>query len=768
MKTKLLCFLILFSLVSCTPGIKPGKGEHDLVFPGLASTWDEAIPLGNGMLGALVWKRDSMLRISLDRADLWDLRPMTNLDFSQVTYEWVYDQWKNGDYSRVQEVLDVPYDKRPAPTKIPAAALEFDISSLGDPSEVRLLVDNALCQVTWENGAILTVFVDASSQAGWFRFENTGSLPGPSIIPPAYSMENSTGPLNNISEADLVRLGYSAGEVLTGVNEIFYNQEGWGGFEYSVGVKWADKPAGMEGCWSISSTFPGWEESSDAKEIIDESQVTGYNRSLQSHLGWWQEYWNRSSVDIPDRVIEKQYYLEMYKFGSAARENTPPISLQAIWTADNGRLPPWKGDFHHDLNTQLSYWPAYSSNHTDLASGFVNWLWKYKPAFEKYTRAYYNSDGLNVPGVTTLDGEPMGGWIQYSLGPTVSAWLGHHFYLQWRYTMNRIFLEERAYPWLAATARHFDNISITGSDGLRKLPISSSPEINDNSKEAWFGETTNFDLALIRWTYSKAAELATELGLTGEAEKWLSRLNEWPLLAYDDSGLLFAPGYPYEGSHRHFSHLMGWHPLGLVDYSNGPEDREIIQNTLQNLSKYGSDYWTGYSFSWQANLYARAFMGEEASNALKIFAEAFCLPNSFHVNGDQTEKGYSKYRYRPFTLEGNFAFAAALQEMLIQSHTGVVNLFPAVPGDWSDISFSRLRTEGAFLVSAELSGGKPGKVVIESEAGGKIRIRNSYNTGILVDGKPFLPENPKEIVLNMEKGEIMTIEPVVNQGNGNK
>ncbi len=188
----------------------------------------------------------------------------------------------------------------------------------------------------------------------------------------------------------------------------------------------------------------------------------------------------------------------MYKFGAAARSDAPPISLQAVWTADNGKIPPWKGDFHHDLNTQLSYWPAYRGNQMDLEEGFINWLWKHKKTFEKYTEEYYEIEGLNVPGVTTLTGEPMGGWIQYSFGPTVSAWLGHHFYLHWRYTMDEDFLVEKAYPWMREVAVFFDELSVLGEDGKRKLPLSSSPEIFDNSKKAWFDEVTNYDLALIR------------------------------------------------------------------------------------------------------------------------------------------------------------------------------------------------------------------------------------------------------------------------------
>ena len=201
----------------------------------------------------------------------------------------------------------------------------------------------------------------------------------------------------------------------------------------------------------------------------------------------------------------------------------------------------------------------------------------------------------------------------------------------------------------------------------------------------------------------KAAELAKELNLNTEANKWDNILSEWPDLSIDkDEGLMFSPNLGYHESHRHFSHLMAFHPMGIIDWSHGTEAQKIISNTLRNLEKHGSDWWTGYSFSWLGNLYARAFEGDKAAEALRTFAECFCLQNSFHVNGDQCQAGHSKFNYRPFTLEGNFAFASAINEMLIQSHTGIVHLFPAIPNDWKNVSFNQLRTEGAFLISSTI------------------------------------------------------------------
>jgi alpha-L-fucosidase 2 len=719
------------SLFSCHQENNENRIAHgNLVFQMLAPVWDEAIPLGNGMLGALIWQKDSNLRFSLDRADLWDLSPMDNLSRPEFSFQWVQEQLKNNNYKAVQELFDVPYDQMPAPSKIPGAALEFDISGLGKVKSVKLDLVSALCVVDWESKAKLETFVQADHQSGWFKFTNVQGDLAPEVIPPAYGSGKYPGTRNPVDGQDLQRLGYEQGKVVTTPGKQVYRQKGWNGFEYEVAVTWKSTGNTLTGVWSITSSFSEETDGKTAGSLVTGLlNGTGFEGSFEAHCAWWQKFWSRSSVSLPDPVLEKQYYLECYKFGSVARPDAPPISLQAVWTADNGKLPPWKGDFHHDLNTQLSYWPAYTGNYLDLETGFIDWLWKYRDTFKKYTKAYFGTEGLNVSGVTTLTGEPMGGWIQYSLGPTVAAWLAHHFYLHWIYSRDQVFLKEKAYPWLRDVARYLDGISVKDQNGKRKLPISSSPEIFDNSTKAWFRETTNFDLALIRWTFEKASELAGELGETNDSLQWQAILNEWPEFALDSmGGLAFAPDCDYTGSHRHFSHLVAWHPLGLIDWSDGEKDRQIIQATLATLEQKGSSMWTGYSFSWLGNLYARAFMGEKAAETLRIFAENFTLPNSFHVNGEQHDRGYSNFKYRPFTLEGNFAFAAAIQEMLIQSHTGVVHIFPAIPPSWKDVSFYSLRTAGAFLVSASQVDGKVQRVAITSEKGGLCKLKNPFGT----------------------------------------
>ncbi len=731
----------------------PGP-EHDLVFGRLAPTWDEGVPLGNGKLGALIWSREGVLRVSLDRADLWDLRPVTEFSGPEFSFKWVREHVLKNDYGPVHRMGDVPYDRDPAPTKIPAGALEFDVSKLGEVGSVRLSLDRAVCEVRWKSGARLETFVDASEEAGWLRFEGPG-VEGltPRLVPPDYAGKAGRGAGNDVvSGGSLARLGYPAPETSSAEGRAGFRQAGWGGMTYEVQAAWkaavqtgdgrgkdgAPRSRSVVMAWSVSSHYPGTTgllgadvpAGPPADASVQAALGRGYEKDLAAHTLWWKDYWARATIELPDTMLEKQWYAEMYKFGSAARRGAPPVTLQAVWTADNGSLPPWKGDIHNDLNTQLSYWPCYSGNRLDEGLSFLDWLWKIRPASEAYTKRYFGVDGLNVPGVCALDGAPLGGWIQYSLGPTVSAWLAQHFYLHWQYSRDEKFLAERAYPWIKETAVFLDKLAERTPEGKRKLPLSSSPEINDNSITAWFRETTNFDLALIRWLYGAAAETAGELGLAEDKARWKKILDEWPVLATDGEGgkLLVAPGMPLEASHRHFSHLMAIYPLGLLDIARGANDRRTITASLADLDRLGTSMWCGYSFAWLGALAARAGDGEKAAGALRTFAECFCLPNTFHANGDQCKAGHSTFTYRPFTLEGNFAFAAAIEEMLIQSHTGVVRIFPAVPSSWKEIAFDRLRTYGAFLVSARMSRGEVVMVRVESERGGRFRLENPFGT----------------------------------------
>ena len=733
-------YIFLLCLVCCNAVFSQPKPAHNLVFDSMAARWDEGIPLGNGWLGALIWKKDNKIRLSLDRVDLWDDRPMPEID--KLTFKWVVEKVRLNQYDSVQKMGDEPYEKYAAPTKIPGAAMEFDCSKFGKVISNELDIMTALSTIKFENGVQFFNYVHASKQVGYFGFEN---LPDASIIPdliiPAYNTGKTGGTGNSVEGQGLERLGYKKGIITKTADGIRYHHPTWNGNYYEVLVQWKKFSAKhIVGQWTITVNKPAVLPalSTTVKE------PTGWNE----HIAWWNDYWKRSSVSLPDSQLENQYYLEMYKFGCVARSNTPPISLQAIWTADNGNLPPWKGDYHHDLNTQLSYWPGYTGNHLDLTASYTNWLWKIKEVNKKWTKHYFGVDGLNVPGVTTISGKEMGGWIQYSMSPTTAAWVAQHFYWQWKYSMDKKFLRERVEPYFSDVLKFIN--AFNDSSGGHNNILSSSPEYHDNSINAWFKKYTNYDLALITSAATNGAEVLFP-SIKIDDNRSQPKFSDFDV---NETGLTIAPGQNLDESHRHHAQLMAIYPLGLLSPENSAQI-EIITKSLRWLEKMGTRNWCGYSFSWAACIYARAKEADNAAKMLKIFASNFCSSNSFHLNGDQRGGQYSSFTYRPFTLEGNFAFAQGVHEMLIQSYNNHIEIFPAVPRDWKDVSFHNLRTEGAFLVSAKKENGVATEVKVTAEQGGMLQIKLPFKTW-LVTGieRQQIHNNENGIAsVNLKKGQ---------------
>lgn len=739
------CYLILLFLMTGLVVGQPSTG-YNLNFTHLATRWDEAIPLGNGQLGALIWKKDNTIRLSLDRADLWDERKAFEIE--KHDFKWVQQQLQNNSYQEAQQWGDSPYDRSPYPTKLPAAAMIFDVAKFGNVVSNVLDLQSAVHTLKFDDGKTLITYVHATRPMGYFEItgKNIDDL-APQLVPHQY--ENTTQVDEQKSVVDgqsLTRLGYKQGNIVKTENAQVLHQETYDHHFFEVVLQWKKmSPNKLIGYWTISN---------DQKAKVQPISIKQYEAAKQSHISWWANYWSKSTISIPEKDLERQYYLELYKLGATARQGAPAITLQAVWTADNGGLPPWKGDFHNDLNTQLSYWPAYTANRMDAAQSYTDWLWKIRPKNLAYTRQYFAVDGLNIPGVLTLNGYPMGGWIQYSLSPTVSAWTAQHFYWQWKYGMDRNFLKEQAYPYITEAATYLKNITYL-KDGKRYLPLSSSPEYNDNSREAWFERWTNFDLSLAHYLFDIAAEVSNANGKPEAAKEWARYSAELPNFATDETGLQVAVDLPMKHSHRHMSPYMAIYPLGILDINNA-RDKSLIEKSLSHLEQLGTRAWVGYSFSWMACLHARAKQSKQAVVNLQKFAHNFCSINSFHLNGDQNGGQYSDFTYRPFTLEGNFAFAQGIHELLIQSKNDYIEVFPATPEDWKNVSFKNLRTAGGFIVSAEKNGGKLTSLRVTASQNGVFRIFEKTDLQDLSSKKQLSKNNDIQYI-KLKKGQTIQL-----------
>ena len=308
--------LLLLYVSSQKSSLAQPSVKHNLLFEQIPASWDEGIPLGNGMQGALVWQKEGKLRISLDRADLWDLRPTREIE--KYTYQWAYEHRVSGDWDTVGKVGDEPYDRDAAPTKIPGAAIEFDISKLGTVKHITLDIASAICTILWENGASFRICVDAAGNCGRYHWQNT--VAEPELIAPAYTSVSSAAKGNEVVDGqDLRRLGYEAGSLFRKGKLIIYNQSCWGPLKYQAAVAWKSRNGSCEGAFSISSHYSDKPKAEPAGSIVKKAIRTGFSKGVEMHKRWWKQYWAKSSVNLPDPQLEKQWYLEMYKFGSASR-----------------------------------------------------------------------------------------------------------------------------------------------------------------------------------------------------------------------------------------------------------------------------------------------------------------------------------------------------------------------------------------------------------------------------------------------------------------
>jgi alpha-L-fucosidase 2 len=171
---------------------------------------------------------------------------------------------------------------------------------------------------------------------------------------------------------------------------------------------------------------------------------------------------------------------------------------------------------------------------------------------------------------------------------------------------------------------------------------------------------------------------------------------------------------------------MAIYPLGFLNVEGSDRDKQIIRESLLQIDQLGTGYWCGYSFTWMACLAARIGESGRVLSMLDLYLRGFISRNGFHLNGDYKNLGLSRFKYRPFTLEGNFAAAQAVHEMLLQSWGGTIRIFPTVVEDWQDVAFSGLRAEGAFLVSAQRENGCTVRVRIETERDNLLKLKNPF------------------------------------------
>ena len=696
--------------------------DNKIIHKGKVARWDEGLPLGNGLIGALIYG-DSKLTLSTDRAGLWDLTPPPEWDYPEYNYKTMVKLVRSGmagneeDWKEYKRIFDGPYGYT-SPTKINAGKLVFDMMIDCD-TEFSLNICDGVLSVKNKEGELKS-FVSADKKFGVVLCDKKFNF---SVEFPEYYFAAETR--DNLHQKITKGLGYAPTEIVDADGVTLYKNKMNDGTCFGIAVKsvvLGDKKQIFYYVFNEKSEDDAY---ADVKQTFSEADKD-FDTLYITHAKWWDKFWSESEITIPDSEIEKTYYISYYLFGSGSKTGSYPMPLQGLWTACAGELPPWKGDYHHDLNTQITYMSYMRANHLNAGYVFIEYLWNLRDRYKRFAKDFYNVEGYIVPGVSDRDGNPLGGWSMYSLSPTMSIWLAKSFSDYYEFTGDIEFLREKGYPFFKGVCDAILSL-MCEKDNKLYLPLSSSPEYNDANTNAFMEEWSNNDIQLVNFGFEKVIELAKIIG--DDAEKFKTALakldkyftNEKLVMCLDNKGNMI------EHSHRHHSHIMGIYPLKTVKPVDD-NNKLLIERNLCHLEDLGWGQWVGFSYPWFAGASAAGYSANRALFHLQTFARCFCYDNGFHLNGDFKYYGVSLFHYRPFTLDANYMFCDALQEMLVQDDRGYLILFPCIPNEWKDkeMNFKNFLCRGGIYVSATCKNAKVVGLTIKSKAPKAVRIKNDF------------------------------------------
>ena len=702
------------------------------------------------MLGGLLWGGGRRIYLSLDRGDLWD-------ETVPAPYALKDPTWNLADMKKLIATDAAAYYKKygkngplknsALPSKIPGGRLMLEFGPEKKAEMFTLDLQKAVGSLRFTDGSRLRCFFPSTERVGLMLADD------PNVT------------LKFFRPYALDTLPYPAARFGKKDGMSWMVQQAAEGFEYATLT--AERKVGTQLLIAVAITTNA--EDPDplalAKRRAQKALDEGFDKMLVPHEKWWSEFWATSSVSIPDARIQRLYNLCKYYYGAASRPDAPSMPLQAVWTQDNGALPPWRGDYHHDLNTEMTYIAYHTAGLTHSGLSFINHMWRLLPQYRKFAKSFYGVDGGHIaPTVMTLSGRPCSTWQQYGVSPMFSIWIGQSFYLHWKYTMDEKFLRERAYPFLSGVLKVVTSL-LEERNGKLYLPLSSSAEIFDDTMRAYLKPNSNQDLSMMQWAFEAMAEMSGALGKNDARAYWLKMRGKLDKLHTDKNGvLMYSSNEPFNEPHRHHALMMAIHPFGTLNIDGTDEDRQVIRATLDHAVKLGyRGFWTGFTFAWFSSFLSRAGLPEQALEHLTIFERACISKNGFHLNGDMLKSGLTNFIWRNFTIEGDFLAMEAVHDMLLQSWpvsiakdpVPVIRLFPAMPWRWHEASFTDLRAQGGFIVSATWKRNATTDFKIRATVDGELRLRDNFG-GRTPKFSRDVKKVGRNFVLRMKAGDVVT------------